>query len=112
MLPYINGDVEGEPHESLFWRRHVAASVLRGPWKLIRVATNPLVLVNLEDDPGETTNLVAEHPDIVARLLQELETWEAGLTAPLWVEGERWERNQIRKHQMDVVGREMERDIP
>jgi arylsulfatase A-like enzyme len=32
-------------------------------------------LYNLAQDPGETHNLAEQHPDIVHRLLGELETW-------------------------------------
>jgi arylsulfatase A-like enzyme len=47
----------------------------RGKWKLIRVATLPgkTELFDVEADPGETTNLAEQHPDVVrdleARLL-------------------------------------------
>jgi arylsulfatase A-like enzyme len=49
-----------------------------GDWKLIgntrdtsqggRAERISLFLVNLQDDPGEHTNLAEQHPDIVARL--------------------------------------------
>ncbi|MBT7299638.1 MAG: N-acetylgalactosamine 6-sulfate sulfatase, partial [Victivallales bacterium] len=32
-------------------------------------------LYDLIDDPGEKTNLAAQHPDIVQRLRQTVETW-------------------------------------
>ena len=35
-------------------------------------------LVDLEADPGETTNVAAEHPDVVARLTGLHEAWVAG----------------------------------
>jgi len=35
--------------------------------------------VNIEEDPGETTNLADEHPEIVERLEQAHEDWQASL---------------------------------
>ncbi len=43
----------------------------RGPWKLIRVESNETVLVNLDDDPGERTNVALQHPELVAELKQD-----------------------------------------
>ena len=84
----------------------------RGPWKLIRVESNETVLVNLDDDPGERTNVALQHPELVAELLSKIKAWEADLVDPLWFEGELWHSNQIYKHQMDVIGPGMERVIP
>jgi len=38
--------------------------------------------------------------------------WESGLIPPKWREGAKWERNQILKHRMEVVGRQAERKYP
>lgn len=49
-----------------------------GPWKLIRFygqnddGTDRLELYNLETDPGETTNVAAQYPDEVSRLLKRM----------------------------------------
>jgi arylsulfatase A-like enzyme len=54
-------------------------AVREGNWKLIGNARDtsrtgpqaeriPLFLANLRDDPGETTNVAEQHPDLVARL--------------------------------------------
>ena len=48
----------------------------------------------------------------IHELSAELEAWESGLVPPKWTEGEKWERNQIMKHRMEVSGREMERKYP
>jgi len=112
LVPFVKGDASGAPHDALFWRRGVAAAVREGDWKLIRVVDNPTLLFNLADDPSETTDLADRYPDKVEHLLALLSEWETGLAEPGWGEGTRWERNQLRKHRMDVRTREQEREYP
>ena len=40
-------------------------------------------LYNLTADPRETTNLTQQHPDLVAALLQELQTWGSMVAVPV-----------------------------
>ena len=70
------------PHEAFFYRRAMDLYAVRsGPWKLfVRDNQAPLpgesrsekipagALFNLDDDIGETTDVAAQHPDVVARL--------------------------------------------
>ena len=67
LLPFLTGEQKGSPHSILFWRRGVAAAVRQGAWKAIRVKTNQPLLFNIDQDPGETTNLAAEEPDCSGR---------------------------------------------
>lgn len=111
LLPFIKGEKQQTPHQALFWRRGVAAAVREGDWKLIRVKSNPVLLFNLSNDLSETTNVADANPDIVKRLLHKLNQWEKGLSQPHW--GSSYgEENQILKHRMNVIGRDMERKYP
>ena len=112
LLPYLTGRRPGAAHETLFWRRGPAAAVRSGPWKLLRVRGNPTLLFHLGHDLGETKDLAARHPEVVARMTADLARWEKQLAPPKWVEGDRWQRNQVLKHRMDVVGRDAERRLP
>jgi hypothetical protein len=75
-------------------------SIRQGPWKLILglgsggftapSSVEPAPgepqgqLYNLDDDPGETTNLYATHPDVVARLEALLEEYrQSGRSTPI-----------------------------
>ena len=120
LLPHLTGRDRGDarpPHDRLFWRRAVVAAARRDTWKLIRV-TEPdgslraPVLVDLAADPDERTDLAGERADLVAELTELLEQWERTLVEPRWTEGANWERNQRHKHRMDVVGRDLERQLP
>lgn len=112
LLPFIDGAIRKAPHKDLFWRRGIAAAVRSGKWKLIRSGdTNPVLLFNLENDPGETTNLANNHRFTVKKLLRKLEAWEKKVESPRWL-SPYGDYNQIMKHRMEVIGREMERQYP
>jgi arylsulfatase A-like enzyme len=70
------GEGQPSPHDDILINVELFRGALRrGKWKLIRVATLPgkTELFDVEADPGETTNLAEQHPDVVrdleARLL-------------------------------------------
>jgi arylsulfatase A-like enzyme len=80
-----------EPRPALYWHfphynehpSSVPASVIRkGEWKLIE-SFDPegRELYNLADDLGETTDLAASRPDLVAALAADLEAWRRSVGA-------------------------------
>jgi len=92
LLPYLTGEKEGVPHETLYWRfrfppnapaRHRWA-IRRGDWKLVKNNLAPLGLYNLADDVGENNNLAAEQPDLVRSLEAAWKQWNSELKEPLW----------------------------
>ena len=69
---YLNGKVQ---------------AVRRGDWKLR--AVNGIELYNLKTDVGESTNVAAANPDVVAQLQTLIATYDADLKAhsrPVWKE--------------------------
>ena len=80
--------------------------------KLIRVEGEGSMLFDLDTDPGEMVNLAGRRPAEVVRLLAGLAAWEHGVVEPRWTTGEYWRRNLLKKHRMDVRGREAERALP
>jgi arylsulfatase A-like enzyme len=62
-------------------------AIRRGDWKLIRIALLPgkTELYDLADDPGETRNVAAEHPEIVADLENRLLAYAREQKPSLWV---------------------------
>jgi arylsulfatase A-like enzyme len=89
LLPYLSGEKQGEPHESLCWRFGPQAAIRRGDWKLIRLhgandEKKTFELYNLAEDVAEEKNLAGEKPDIVNKLTVSLDAWNAELVEPLW----------------------------
>jgi len=88
-VPTLRGQPERQAsHEYLYWefyeRTFQQAVVLEGRWKGIRGQMDDatFVLYDLENDLGETTNISADHPDVVKRL--------AAIMAEAHVPNEQW----------------------
>lgn len=64
------------PDRPLFWRMGSSKAAARhGRWKYVR-QDNGEWLFDLDADPGENTDLIADHPEQAARLRQFLAEWE------------------------------------
>lgn len=107
LIPYLKREVEGNPHEYLYWRSGATMAIRDERWKLIKFKISnfddeavdstgrltapsngwpvdaPLghkvVLYDLVNDPGETINLAEEYTDVVERLEVEYSQWNAEL---------------------------------
>lgn len=112
LLPFVAKKKDGVPHEYLYWRRGVAAAIRKGPWKLIRIDGEPVALLNLDEDHRERSNRLVDHPELVVELMSALSLWEKELSPPKWVEGDRWRKNQVLKHQWDIQTRAQELKFP
>ena len=75
LLPLLEGRPKDQTeHDFLYFEfaeRHSQAARI-GPWKLVRLGINSesdhYELYNLDDDPGETHDIIADHPDRVEEL--------------------------------------------
>ncbi len=76
LVPTLLGEPEKQKHhEFLYWEFHEQGgkrAVRFGPWKALQLnlqkkADGPIELYNLDSDPGETKNLAADHPDLIAK---------------------------------------------
>ncbi|MBM3335420.1 arylsulfatase [Candidatus Sumerlaeota bacterium] len=102
VLPTLLGeDVVGrkqQTHDFLYWElitgMRLQQAVRMGDWKAVRVKQEaPLEIYNLRDDLGETKNVAAEHPDVVARIeayLKTCRTEPPPQIEPDKPEGQRW----------------------
>ena len=92
LMPFVKGEQNQPPHETLFWREGHQQSVLHNGWKLIRAeqrdkgpnAPQKKWLFNLSADPTEQTNLVTLETGKVAQLEDLLAVHNAEQADPAW----------------------------
>src|SRR5207253_1464430 len=79
LLPVWLGE-EKAPVRTLFWEwrseKHYQIAAMRGPIKFIIPGLKALPeMYDVVNDPAETRNIIAEHPELARTLEQELRTW-------------------------------------
>lgn len=79
LVPLLKGDSKGWPERTFFV--HTQREEIPPKWKNSAVMTSEWRLVNgkelydIKNDVGQTKNVAAEHPDVVAKLTAEYEQW-------------------------------------
>jgi arylsulfatase A-like enzyme len=64
---------------TLTWRFWGQTAVREGDWKFLKMGSQQSFLFNLANDPGESKNLIKEHPELAARLEKRAVTWAKDL---------------------------------
>ena len=82
LIPFLTGENNAAPHDTLYWRWRSQAAVLEFPWKLIRLGPTERFLFDVTTPDGETKNLLAQHADVAAQLDAKLKTWSDTLQPP------------------------------
>lgn len=85
LVPFVTGEVQGTPHQTMFWRSGGYKVLLAGDWKL-QVTANPdkSWLYNLKVDPTEKTNVAATEPEKLAEVRALLDQVNGEQAKPLW----------------------------
>ena len=76
LVPVFMGQADKQSkHEYLYWEFHelgARQAVRMEQWKGVRYnladGNRDVELYNLDNDPGETTNIASDYPDVVARI--------------------------------------------
>jgi arylsulfatase A-like enzyme len=86
MRSVLEGQAPAGEHPPLYWEFHERGfeqAARMGKWKAVRHGPDqPLELYDLEADLSETTDVAAQHPDVVERFETYLES--ARTESPLW----------------------------
>jgi arylsulfatase A-like enzyme len=85
LLPYLSGEVVGEPHDVLFWSEGYYQAMQKDGWKM-QVSTKPnkVWLHNLNEDPTEQFNVADDNPERVAEFRALLAAHTAEQLPPMW----------------------------
>lgn len=76
ILPYISGENNNKPHETLYWNGDGPFCALRhNDWKLITMPDRLPELYDLSKDPSEKVNQAQEESEITKELLRKLFAW-------------------------------------
>jgi arylsulfatase A-like enzyme len=85
LLPYLTGQKGGVPHKVLFWRTDFNKSARYENWKFIwNTRDDQLFLFDLKNDKAEKVNLVPGNPELIRKLMNDINQWEKGLKTPSW----------------------------
>lgn len=72
LVPVLTGKTGTVDRDHLYWEYINKQAVRKGRWKALRLrlkqGDDTIVLYDLETDPGETTNVAKQHPDIVEEM--------------------------------------------
>jgi arylsulfatase B len=90
LIPFLTGENDGVPHQTLFWRQGGKTALRHGDWKLVRMGKRfspgkaKWELYDLSKDISEATNLAKTHPERLAELIAVWEKWNGEMQEPLF----------------------------
>jgi arylsulfatase A-like enzyme len=89
LMPFLNGEKTGRPHEIMFFRRDDDYAIRSGDWKLAwnngaPNGTRTAELFNLSEDPNEKRDLIKEHPEKAKQLQNQFDAWDSKLPDNEW----------------------------
>jgi arylsulfatase A-like enzyme len=85
LLPYLTGENQTRPHETLYWKIDGMWAIRHGDWKLVHGQANDEApeLFNLAVDASEKNNLSATEPARVQELHKMWYAWNAEQAPPV-----------------------------
>lgn len=85
LLPYLTGNINGLPHQILYWKMNKQWAIRDNYWKLVYSnPDNKIMLFNIKDDPYEKYDLSSKMPDKVAEMKAKYEKWNEGNLQKQW----------------------------
>ena len=87
LIPYINGEVNGSPHDYLFWKNpDKDIDVIRdNRYKYIRVKDDEYIF-DLDNDLSEENNIISSSKNIYQELKLKFNEWEKDMIDPVFMD--------------------------
>jgi len=101
LIPFLLGDEEKIPRETMKWRYTVSAAIREGDLKLIRLPDRLPLLYNISEDISEQNNLALKEPDKTKDLLKRLGMWDLNLPHPVFLEPKDWSKRHLSFYDAD-----------
>jgi arylsulfatase A-like enzyme len=95
LIPYLTGETDKKPHETMKWRFTISAAIRDGDWKLVRLPDRLPMLYNLAEDISEQSDVALQNIDRTKSMLKELGHWDVRLPHPVFLEGAVWKSRQL-----------------
>ncbi|WP_242427371.1 sulfatase-like hydrolase/transferase [Flammeovirga pacifica] len=84
LLPYFSASQNGNPHQTLYWKKENRGAIRHGQWKFLRFPNRPAELYDLSEDISEVHNLAYQYPEKIKEFYKMLFDWELTLSRPRW----------------------------
>lgn len=86
LVPLLK-DTEFDSDRTLYWEHENGRAIRDGKWRLTKLTDGRWQLFDMENDLSETTDLSAQHPEVVSRLKKKWNDWAKtmGLSATLTI---------------------------
>ncbi len=87
LVPFLNGDKKGAPHQSLYWRKYdqKAYAMRSGDMKLVKYKSEVDEVYNLKDDIGESSSLELSEDNYYDSMKKAYAEWESQLKDPIFL---------------------------
>ncbi|OUW15578.1 MAG: hypothetical protein CBD18_08700 [Opitutales bacterium TMED158] len=89
LIPYLNGQRNGKPHQNLFWRSSAQHAARVGDWKLVKTRGQPEMLFDLSRDIGEKRDLAKRNPEKLEEAKATFQAWSDQMEVPRWIRQDR-----------------------
>ena len=103
LLPFLQGENQAIPHDTLYWKMQWGAAVRAGDWKLVRTPLEEHWLFDLARDVSESNDLSGEYPELTSTLRRSLESWESTHPEPIWLIDDSWHARTLERYDQTVV---------
>jgi arylsulfatase A-like enzyme len=101
LMPFINAERSGIPHDSFNWRFTISAAIREGNWKLVRLPDRLPLLFDLSKDISEQNNVALQNLEITESLLKKLGQWDVKQMHPVFLEGAEWKAKQLKLYDVN-----------